>query len=141
MASCILAPARCKSARGLGCFLDDATKHNDALADDGAVEDAGDAFGSLVTQLEQSLPEGFRVRLAQIGAQRFHAASQHDVAGGEDVGQGEDAAAYVFAGAVDPIVHRNDNEYVCIKQAANRGVEDRSALRVRCSEGPGLGSN
>lgn len=65
--------------RRLVSLLDEAVQHDDSPTDKGAKKHPRNSFGPLQSKLEQPFPEGFGVWLSEVGAERNHTTSQHDV--------------------------------------------------------------
>jgi hypothetical protein len=91
--------------RSIG-LLDKAVQHHEALTDRRAIKNTGGALSAFEAQLKQAFFHGLGVRLTQIGSDRQHAAGQHDVPGGQGIGQFKDLFLNAFAAGTDFIVRR-----------------------------------
>ena len=80
-------------------------QHEDPLANNGAIEDAGNSFRAFQAKLKQAMPESLRVRLPKVWAERFHAASQDDIASCQSVRKSKDVTLHLFTEVVDLVVH------------------------------------
>ena len=70
-----------------------------------AIEHSGDSFCAFQPQLKQAGPQRLAMWLAQVRAHQHHSTRQHDVSGGQGIGQHEDALFYSLAVVVDGVVH------------------------------------
>ena len=82
-------------------------QHHHPLANDGAKENPGNAFGTLEAKLKQTVTECLGVRLPQMGPQRLDPPRENDVPRRKRVRQPQNFLLHFLAVVGDGVVHES----------------------------------